>query len=157
MTSNKKGFTLIEMLVVVAMIAAILGAMSMSFSGAQERARIQKATGEVKIITQAVLAYENYARGGEYKLEPMSDAECNASSLGFLLGRGESADTGGRIPAMLMAALSGGGAMRDPWGTPYRITIKQGDASVKIESASGSMQTGYQLPNFYRLAEGERK
>ena len=157
MTSTKHGFTLIEMMVVVGMIAAIMSALSVSFSGAQERARVQKATGEVKIITQTVLAYENYGRGGSYKLEPMSDVECNASSLGFLLGHGENADTGGRIPALLMASLTGGGSMRDPWGTPYRLTVKQGDAAVKIESASGSMQTGYQLPNFYRLSESERK
>ena len=61
----KKAFTLIELLVVVAMIAIILGALTTSVSSARKRAQIQKATAEVKIISQAILAYENWDRGNE--------------------------------------------------------------------------------------------
>ena len=157
MTSSKRGFTLVELLVVIAMIAIILGALATSITGAQERARVQKAMSDVKVITQAILAYENYARGGQYKLEPMDRADADASSLGFLIGHGDNADTGGKIPVLLMAQLRGGGAMTDPWGTPYKVTIRKGDATVKIESASGSMQSGYYLPNYYRLSEDERR
>lgn len=157
MTSNNKGFTLVELLVVVAMIATIMAAMAASVAGAQERARVQKATSEVKVISQAVLGYENYSRHGQFRLEPMTDVDCDAGSLGFLLGRGESAESGGRIPVLLQAALAADGQMRDPWGTAYKITIKPGNAQVKIESASSTMMTGYYLPNFYRLSEGERK
>ena len=157
MISNKRGFTLIELLVVLGMIAAIMAALTTSISGAQERARIQKATSEVKVISQAILGYENYARGGRYDLKPVEKADADASSLGFLLGRGENADSGGRIPVLLMQALTKGGKMLDPWGSPYKVTIRKGDAQVRIESASGTLQTGYSLPNFYRLSATERK
>jgi len=155
MTSNKKGFTLIELLVVVGMIGIIMGAMTTSVTASQQRARIQKATAEVKIISQAILSYENYARGGKFELEELNDVDADASSLGFLLGR-ETAESGGRI-TLLMASLASGGAMRDPWGTPYKIRIKAGSADVRIDSANSTLSTGYYLPNFYRLSAEEKK
>ena len=79
------------------------------------------------------------------------------ASLGFLIGEGGSADSGGKIPPLLMASLRSGGKMLDPWNTPYKISIKQGGASVRMTSASGRMRTGYFLPNFYRLSEEERR
>jgi hypothetical protein len=78
-------------------------------------------------------------------------------SLGFLLGDGGSAQVGGQIPALLQASLSGGtGSMMDPWGTPYKVTIREGAASLKIKTVTGALATGYYLPNFYRLSEDER-
>ena len=155
MTSNKKGFTLIELLVVVAMIAIIMGAMTTSVTASQQRARIQKATAEVKVVSQAILAYENYSRGGSFELEELNDVDADASSLGFLLGR-ETAESGGRI-TLLMASLAAGGTMRDPWGTPYKVKIKAGNADVRIDSANSTLNTGYWLPNYYRLSAEERK
>jgi hypothetical protein len=135
------------------MIAVILGALTTSVQSARLRARIQKATAEVKVVTQAVLGYENF-RG---ELPTMTEAECNRSNLGFLLGDGGSAQQGGQIPVLLQASLSGGtGSMMDPWGTPYKITIRPGAASLKLKTVTGSMNTGYYLPNFYRVSEGER-
>jgi len=153
---RKRGFTLVELLVVIAMIAILLAALSTSIAAAQERARIQKATSEVKIISQAILAAENYARDGKYELEPMEKADANRRSLGFLLGEGNY-DGGEKIPVLIMAPLRAGSDIRDPWGTAYQVTIRKGDATVKIESASGSLSTGYYLPNFYRLSAKERQ
>lgn len=153
MCSIKRGFTLVELLVVVGMIAVIMGALTTSVQSARHRARMQKATSEVKIVTQAVLAYENF-RG---ELPTMNEADCNRSTLGFLLGDGGSAQQGGQIPVLLQASLAGGsGSMMDPWGTPYKITIREGSTSLKLKTVTGAMQTGYYLPNFYRVSEDER-
>lgn len=157
MILNKRGFTLIELLVVLGLIATLMAALTVSISGAQERARIQKASSEVKVISQAILAYENYSRGGKFQLEPVEKGICDQKTLGFLLGKGENADSGGQIPVLLMQALSSGGKMLDPWGSPYMVTIRKGDAQVKIESANSELKTGFLLPNFYRLSASERK
>ena len=152
MCSIKRGFTLVELLVVVGMIAVILGALTTSVQSARHRARVQKATAEVKIVSQAILGYENF-RG---ELPTMTEADSNRGTLGFLLGDGGSAQQGGQIPVLLQASLTGGGSMNDPWGTPYKVTIREGAVSLKLKTVTGAMQTGYYLPNFYRLSEGER-
>ena len=152
--ASRRGFTLIELLVVVGMIAVILGALTTSVSSAQQRARIQRATSDVKVISQAILAYENYARGNKYELPTItSPQECNSGTLGFLLGR-DAADSGGKIPTLLMAQLRGQGKIVDPWGTPYRLTIKSKSVSIATRV---QLSTGFYLPNFYRLGWEERQ
>jgi len=154
MTSTKKAFTLVELIVVVAMIMVLVGAMSVSVSGAQERARIQKAVTETRVIMQAILAYENAS--SDHKLQTMKERTCDRGSLGFLLGSGSTA-YGGKLPVLLQASLSSGGAMLDPWGHPYLVTIKDKKPSMGSGTASGSTATGFILPNFYRpKTEAER-
>ena len=155
MTSNRNGFTLVELLVVIAMIVLLTGAMSTAVTGAMKRARIQKATVEVKAITQAILAYENETRNGtDYELPVLNKQDCDQSSIGFLLGRETSQS--GKVPVLLMAALTSGGKMLDPWGNPYKVTIKKNTFRPNYRTMTGSLQTGFFLPNFYRLREGER-
>ena len=155
MTSNKNGFTLVELLVVIGMIVLLTGAMSTAVSGSIKRARIQKATVEVKAITQAILAYENETRNGtDYELPVLTREDCDQSTIGFLLGRETSQS--GKIPVLLMAALTSGGKMLDPWGHPYKVTIRKNSFRPNYRTMTGSLQTGFFLPNFYRLREGER-
>ena len=138
MILSKRGFTLIELLVVVAMIAVLIGAMTTSVAAARERAQIQRATSEVKVISQAILAYENYARSGKYELEEIPETDADSSSLGFLLGA---------------AAVDAGGKMLDPWGMPYRVRVRRGSIAA---ASSVELKTGFCLPNYYRLSEDER-
>ena len=150
----RKGFTLIELLVVVGMIAVILGSISTAFSSAREQARVQKAKAEVKIISQAILAYENWGRNKKYELPTYSSpVDADASTLSFLLGA-EAAESGGKIPVMLMAQLRSGGKLLDPWGHPYKIRIKDGGISA---GQGVDLKSGFYLPNFYRLGLEERR
>lgn len=166
MISNKRAFTLIELMVVIGMIAVILGAMTVSVSAAQNRARIQRATSDVKAITQAILAYEVW-NGDE--IEPKGSrgsasggVDADGNSLGFLLGRGSAegakgaSGSGKELPVLLMAQLKSGGAMTDPWGMPYKVTIAEKTSNIKLKTVTGALKTGYWLPNFYRVSEGER-
>jgi len=157
MNLNKSAFTLIELLVVMAVIAILISSAVVSVAGAQERARIQKATSDVKVISQAILAYENYERSeGEFELPALNDEDATSDNLNFLIGEGGSAKSGGNIPVLLMASLRGGKTLVDPWGTAYRIKITEKNVTPQFKTATGSMQTGFYLPNFYRLTEGER-
>ena len=153
---RRTGFTLIELLVVVGMIAVIMGAMTTSVNAARHRARVQKATADVKIISQAILAYENYARGA--KLEDSGGwQDANKSKLGFLLGKESSGlSSGGNIPSLISTALNGKGEILDPWGHPYRFKITAGNVNFEPEVLKSDIKTGFRLPNFYRISEGER-
>lgn len=156
MTSTRKGFTLVELMVVLGMIAIIMGALTTSVAGARERASVQKATVETRAVAQAILGYENWNQSGGFELPTLTKAEVGKSSLGFLLGEGGNSSGGEKIPVLLMAALSSGGVMKDPWGEPYLVTIRETSVSPVVKTATGTMQSGFYLPNFYRLAEGER-
>ena len=113
MTLNERGFTLVELIVVIAMIAIFMASVGTAVGKTAERARIEKARSDVKVISQAILAWENYSRNGKHELREMNDEEADSSSLAFLLGQGESA-TSGNIPELIAAQLAGG-KMRDPW------------------------------------------
>ena len=58
----KSGFTLMELLVVIGMIAILTGAASSSVMKARKRSQIARAEAEVREITNAILAYENLRR-----------------------------------------------------------------------------------------------
>ena len=165
LTEMKKGFTLIELLVVVGMIAIVLGAISTSISSARQRARIQKATSDVKVIHQAILAYENWNKG-ELKTmgsrgKAANGADAVAGNLDFLLGKGSAngaegaSGAVGELPVLLQAALQNG-KLVDPWGTTYRVTIVESGVSFDHRTLTGTLNTGYWLPNYYRTSEGEK-
>ena len=111
----RKAFTLIELMVVVAMIALLMAAMTTSISKARTRAKIAKATQEAKELTNAVLAYEQYANN--HSLEDVATGggwvECNEGSLKMVLG-GLTGENGEKIPVLYNAALTGNGRMRSP-------------------------------------------
>lgn len=162
MNRMRRGFTLVELMVVVAMIAIVMGAVSTGFSSAQERARVQRATAEVKAIEQAILAYENYckvSKSKDKKLPELDDAEADSSQngIGFLLGFGESYGTDAQVPMLLMAQLTGDGVMKDPWNRPYLVKIKSGSAALELGASKEPISTGYWFPNFYRLSKEERQ
>ena len=153
MTLNNRGFTLVELIVVIAMIAIFMASVGTAIGKTRERARIEKARSDVKVVSQAILAWENYSRGGKHELREMNDEEADSSTLDFLLGQGESA-VSGDIPALIMASLTAGGKMRDPWNRPYLLRIKEG----KIDRPENlDLGTCYYLPNLYRLSEEERR
>lgn len=152
MKSTRRGFTLLEIMVVLVIISVLMAAFTSSVSAARRRAAIAKATSEVKVVSQAILAFEQYGQD----LPSCRDADADERSLGFLIGEGGSADSGGKIPPLLMASLRSGGKMLDPWNTPYKISIKTGE-TLKLAKTMSNVKTGYFLPNFYRLSEEERK
>ena len=155
----KKAFTLVELIVVIAMIAILMSALGVSVAKAQTRARISKATQEVKELTNAILAYEQYAPNRTLASVASSGwRDCDKGSLGMVLGEMKD-DKGQSVPVLYNAALTGG-RMIDPWGTPYQLRIeKTGRLSGGGDDESRSQQfvSAPQLPNYYRLNDGEKK
>ena len=150
----RRGFTLIELLVVVAMIAVLMGAVGTGMNQARRRAQIARATQDAKEITNAILAFENYARGRSLKnYATGSWKEATETSLSMILG-GEESDSGELVPVLYNAQIRNGQIL-DPWGKPYEFLIKKvGDITPP---SSSSFQTAPSLPNFYRLIDEERE
>ncbi len=66
MYRNKKSFTLIELMIVMAIIAILVGMVLPRFKGMRDQANISKAQGEVRAIKTAIESY--FIRNGAYPL-----------------------------------------------------------------------------------------
>ena len=151
MTYAKRGFTLVELIVVVAMIAVLMAAVGAGIGKAQLRARIAKAQAEANEMTTAIRSYENYVDTG---IPERANVDADESSIAFILGTGTDR-AGDRIPVLYNASFVAG-KVRDPWGTPYRVRVEQFDGGEANDDVAKGMTTGVFLPNRYgRMAQEE--
>ena len=150
----KRAFTLIELMVVIGMIAVLMAAMGVSVAKAQTRGKIAKATQEAKEMTNAILAFQQYAKG--HSLENYANggwADCTEGTMKMILG-GETGENGNSVPVLFNANVRGG-MLVDPWGRPYQYMIQ------KTEGWEGDdvpdLKTAPALPNYFRLTDKERQ
>ena len=150
----RRGFTLIELLVVIAMLAVLMGAVGSGMNQARRRAMIAKATQDAKEMTNAILAFEHYARGRS--LESYATGgwkDTTKDSMSMILG-GEQSEGGEQVPVLYNAQIRGDQIL-DPWGKPYQYMIKQAGSISPPDNTQ--FQTAPNLPNFYRLLDEERQ
>ena len=157
---GKKGFTIIELITVIAMILLLMGAITTSVTGARRRAKVQQAITEAQQLTDAILAYENFSKVGrssplETKATGDSWKMATESDMAFVLGN-EKNPTGqdGNVPVLFNGAVSGG-SIRDPWGHPYRYRIMS--TTVKTEDDHGGSMgaASFAIPNINRIPADE--
>ena len=140
------GFTLVELLVVIAMLMLLAGAITSSISSAQKRAKIAQATAEAQEMTNAILAYQHF--GDDYKLPVYDNQPATEANLSFILG-GESGPNGEKVPVLYNASVKGGQIL-DPWGHPYYVTIKVGRPIRTEQDSSDNLRPFVAFPNFNR-------
>jgi len=155
----KRAFTLVELFVVMAMIAILTGAFVTSVASARRRALIARATQETKEMTNAILAYEQYAENRSLEGEKKDSwTPCAESSMAMILGKKKGASDED-IPVLYNGHVRGG-MLLDPWGHPYEYRIvntAELDGGGGQAAKSVDFKTAAALPNFFRLADGERK
>lgn len=149
--SSRTGFTLVELLVVIAMLAILAGTISSAVVSAMRQSKIAKATTEVRELTNAILAYENTQK--DHKLPALGGVDASESSLAFLLGGSGAGEDKKTIPVLFNASLRNG-KIYDPWGTPYRVLIKAGQEKIE-DHALDSLTAATFIPNYYRLNADE--
>lgn len=148
----KRAFTLVEMIVVVAVIAILMASIGASVYKAQLRSRIARAEAESNEITNAIRAYENFVDTG---IPERNNVDADESSLGFILGDGTDR-AGNKVPVLYNASLVAG-KIRDPWGTPYKVRVNSAGAEDANDQVARGMETGVFLPNRYnKMAGGAR-
>ncbi len=67
---SRKGFTLIEMLIVIAIISIIFASMAINIKGLQNEARVSKARGDLKTLQ---IALESYYKNYMYEFPPVDN------------------------------------------------------------------------------------
>lgn len=150
----KRAFTLIELLVVIGMLAVLMGALTTSVSKARTRAKIAKATQDVKEMTNAILAFENIAQNRSLEKYATGWTKTTESAMSIILG-GAPTESGEPSPVLYNAQVRNG-AILDPWGNPYEYTIRRVTEEAR-QSTGDKFLTAPILPNFYRLTDGERQ
>ena len=146
--ATRKGFTLIELLVVIAMIAILMGAAGTSVVGAQRRAKIARAQTEAQELTKAILAYANYTEDGSLsELTGLDDSEATEDNLKYVLGK--VTKRGSTVPVLYNASVAKNGKFLDPWGNPYRVTVKKGQRITP--PGVPTMNVGIFYPNWHRV------
>ena len=158
----KKGFTLVELLVVIAMLLLLVGSVTTAVASAQRRAKVMQATAEAQEMTNAILAYENY--GKNFSLDKYAKGtwlDATVDNVGFILGREQSQmGEGGDIPVLFNAAVRKVGkeeGILDPWGRVYRVMIRKTDdieSENQQERQSDKLTTYMAFPNFNRRSAG---
>lgn len=160
---TRQGFTMVELLVVIGMLLLLVGAVSSSVAAAHRRARIQQATTVAQEMTNAILAYENFGSmtgSGEFESplakHTMELAEATEAEMGFILGDESRSDgESGNIPVLFNANITAG-AIRDPWGNPYRVTIRKKDLKIDPDSEKKKIVTAVSFPNLNRIPADQR-
>lgn len=159
-TKGRKGFTIIELITVIAMILLLMGAITSSVTGARRRAKIQQAITEAQQLTDAILAYENFSRPG--RASPLEDKATGESwkeavegEMGFVLGQ-EKMPNGqeGNVPVLFNGAVTGG-SIRDPWGHAYRYKIMSSAINTDDDHDGDQGEAAFAIPNINRIPVDE--
>ena len=116
----QSGFTLIEMLLVVAIIGVLAAVVVVTFPGREKRAMIQATRGSIANVCTAIDVYETDTGRYPPTLQSLISSDGAASWSGPYVR---------------------GGAPADAWGTPLSYTLR-GDTDYEVRSAGPDRQMG---------------
>ena len=125
--TGKSGLTLIEVLMVVAIIGILAGVVAAKFSGKGKGARIKATRASIAAISTAIDVYE-------------VDTGRFPSSLDGLLKDDGSANWSGPY-------LKGDGIPVDSWGTPFSYTVEGNNYKIVSGGPDMAVGTGDDISN----------
>lgn len=118
---NNRGMTLVEIMIVLAIIGAIMALLLPRFGGAQDKAKIREAKIHMGQILQALTMYQ-------------TDCGRYPQSLQGLLTKDDTCSNWG--PEAYFKAKAGG--IKDPWGNDYVYELNNGEPNLKSLGKDGA-------------------
>ena len=117
--TKKRGFTLLELMVVVAIIVLLAGIILPNYAKRVDRAKMVKAEADISTIETAISMYSNDMGGYFGDLNGISiGTPTDPVSIGLVWGPGDSSQKKWNGPYLK-------GINKDPWGNNYRFYSKE--------------------------------
>lgn len=146
---REKGFTLIEMLVVMAIISLLTGIMVTGINAARRKAKYGKARAEAGDLTKSWKAYWMvYGKWPELFVQSdgnYSNIVMDEAAMNILQGQ----DTLYNKQELVFSSMATKGDFKDPWGKPYRV-----DFYLTAVEEVDFYQAGVSFPNRLRCNYG---
>lgn len=139
--SLRAGFTMVELLVVMAILGMLVGTFALSTGAARENAKVVKATAESRALANAIRLFcmtmtdTAVADDGGNPMSTLglSDGLVDANpTLTNLLTKPSTAN-GNTVYFEANDRSIRGNRLCDPWGNPYKIRVKRVDIDAKQE------------------------
>lgn len=117
--AKQKGFTIVELLIVIVVIGILAAITIVAYNGIQERGRVARANSDLRTLKQAIVS----ARINQSKqLIGVTGNGCTA--CGTQVNYEATLDALGAAAGMNLSPLKSG----DPWGFKYYIDENEGEA-----------------------------
>lgn len=143
---SKSGFTIVELLIVIVIIAILATLVIISYNGIQQRARDAKRINDIKSVAKAVEAY--YAINGTY---PSTGGLGFGSALGDANCTDAGTHTANWVPNVTPGFMSALPQSEGPRTTTYPRCYKYvSNGSFYVISAWMAAETGPQTTTLYR-------
>lgn len=108
-----RGFTIVELLIVIVVIAILASISTVAYAGIQERSRRASAMSDLKMLEKAIIMARIHTNKTLLQITGSNCTYCIGGQVGY-----EAAlDAIGTASGMNLASLKKG----DPWGDRYRI------------------------------------
>lgn len=145
--AKQSGFTIVELLIVVVVIAILAAITIVAYNGIKEKAAYASMRSEIASINKAILLY--HADNGSYPVTPASGTGCSGNWCGYSRATGDNFIPGlspkyiSVIPQLPLPAVSGDTYLyRSPDGVDYKlIRLIQSGLSASESAAMADLMT----------------
>ena len=153
--SRHRAFTLIEMMLVIALSATLMAMLASSLVQARNSARKTKAEAQLREMTAAFIQYyntyhewppnvkETESPVSETMLQPLTDPAHSANPLGIVFLN----KTFTEVERLRSKALHGDVYYLDPWGQPFRMAFGIAESSSDDDANKIVHTTSVWFPN----------
>lgn len=127
--SNNRGMTLVEIMIVLAIIGSIMALLLPKIAGAGDKAKVKEAKIQIGQLINSISMYQTDCGKYPSSLTGLTAADSGCTNWG---------------PEPYYKLSKGSETIKDPWGNDYVYTLEGGDFEIKSLGKDGAEGgTGY--------------
>jgi len=125
---SPRGFTIVELLIVIVVIAILAAITVVAYNGIQERAKVSQANSELNMFIKAIHTARLNTDRALYSITGSNCTRCSTDPARYVLS----------IDRIAAASQTNLDSIKDgnPWGDPYGIDENEGEGSTQAAQCS---------------------